>query len=86
MMVAGQAVGGTDAVEVEWQFDALDLRPARRWLTSLAARSVLFASLGPVSVVARPAIVQDDRYLDTEDWRVARAGYALRLRHGKVKQ
>jgi triphosphatase len=78
--------GPTDAVEVEWQFDALDLRPAGRWLASLAGGAVSFGPLGPVTTLARPTVIQDDRYLDTEDWRIAQAGYVLRVRHAKEKQ
>jgi triphosphatase len=79
--------GHTEDIEVEWQFDALDLRPVERWLARLAGGAGLSAgapgtpenpgwrtfSSGPVSIV--------DRYLDTEDWRIGRAGYVLRLRH-----
>jgi triphosphatase len=79
---SGQA--STDAVEIEWQFDALDLRPAGRWLASLAG-GVSFGGLGPFSALARPTVVQDDHYLDTEDWRIAQAGYVLRVRHAKEK-
>lgn len=78
--------GQGDTVEIEWQFDALDLRPAGRWLASLSAGSRTFPLLGVVGAVARPAVVQDDLYLDTEDWRIAQAGYVLRVRHAKEKQ
>jgi triphosphatase len=76
--------GQVDGIEVEWQFDAFDLRPAERWLTSLSsARS--FPPLGPVAALPKPAVTQNDRYLDSEDWRVARAGYVLRVRAAKEK-
>lgn len=79
--------GHTEDIEVEWQFDALDLRPVERWLARLAGDAGPSAgatgtpenpgwralSTGPISIV--------DRYLDTEDWRIGRAGYVLRLRH-----
>jgi CHAD domain-containing protein len=79
--------GHTEDIEVEWQFDALDLRPVERWLARLAGDAGPSAgatgtpenpgwraiSAGSVSIV--------DRYLDTEDWRIGRAGYVLRLRH-----
>ena len=78
--------GHGDAVEIEWQFDALDLRPAERWLASLGAGSTSVGAFGPVTVLARPTVVQDDVYLDTEDWRIAQAGYVLRVRNAKSKQ
>jgi len=84
-MTIGPGGGQTDAVEIEWQFDALDLRPVGRWLASLAG-SKAFAPLGPLTASAKPTVVQDDLYLDTDDWRVAQAGYVLRVRHAKTKQ
>jgi CHAD domain-containing protein len=76
----------TEAVEIEWQFDALDLRPVHRWLASLAAGSTSFPPVGPITASARPTVLQDDLYLDTEDWRIAQAGYVLRVRNAKTKQ
>jgi triphosphatase len=61
-----------DHQEVEWHFDALDVRPVGRWLEN--------------GVGEDPAIVPgetreiSDTYLDTEDWRIYQAGYALRIR------
>jgi len=78
--------GHVDAVEIEWQFDALDLRPAERWLATLGTGSTPTGAVGAVTLLARPPVVQDDTYLDTEDWRIARAGYVLRVRNGKDKQ
>jgi triphosphatase len=67
-----QSAPGT-ARETEWQFDALDLRPVRRWLEGRDPAAS--------PAVGRPALREiADRYLDTEDWRMWRAGYALRLR------
>ena len=66
-----------DVQEIEWQFDALDLRPVLRWLNSAE---------GPpdgqaVEVVANGnGVTQVDLYLETDDWRFHRAGYALRIR------
>jgi CHAD domain-containing protein len=57
------------SIEVEWQFDALDLRPVQRWL---AGRGV---AAGPARVDRHR-----DLYLDTDDWRLQRAGYSLRIR------
>ena len=66
-----------DVQEIEWQFDALDLRPVLRWL-NMAERQ----PDGPaVEVVANGnGVTQVDRYLETDDWRFQRAGYALRIR------
>jgi len=61
-----------DHQEIEWHFDALDVRPVGRWLEN--------------GVGEDPAIVPgetreiSDTYLDTEDWRIYQAGYALRIR------
>ena len=66
-----------DQQEIEWQFDALDVRPVGRWLEN--------------GVGEDPAIVPgetreiSDTYLDTEDWRIYQAGYALRIRRVKGK-
>ncbi|MGO9196971.1 MAG: CHAD domain-containing protein [Acidimicrobiales bacterium] len=86
-------VSRTD-VEVEWQLDALDLRPVERFLNSRfadASRDDDAASGVPggggsavvppgLKVVPRPAKRLVDTYLDTEDWRIARSGYVLRTR------
>jgi CHAD domain-containing protein len=63
-----------DIAEVEWQFDVLDLEPVRRWLTDSSADG------GEYSVAAAGTHVQSDTYLDTEDQRFSRAGFALRVR------
>jgi triphosphatase len=60
------------ARELEWQLDAVDLRPVRRWLES---RPEVGPALRPLG-----ARQLRDRYLDTEDWRLYRAGYTLRIR------
>ncbi len=67
-------------VEVEWQFDALDLRPVERWLAALATRSADAEDLEALHAAAKPGRRQVDRYLDTADWRIGRAGFVLRLR------
>jgi triphosphatase len=79
MNTAGQpvrgAAAGVDAAETEWQFDALDLRPVLRWLDDdgrVAAPGFRVAPAGSANQV--------DLYLDTDDQRFYRAGYALRLR------
>jgi CHAD domain-containing protein len=75
----------TDAIEIEWQFDALDLRPTARWLAALAGSRTI-EPLGELRSVAKPTVLQEDLYLDTEDWRIAQAGYVLRIRHAKNKR
>ena len=84
-------------VEIEWQLDALDLRPVERWLAALSsAPSVLLAvpsvlahephagaaPVAPrVAALPRPAERLVDTYLDTDDWRVGRSGFVVRVRH-----
>ncbi len=58
--------------EVEWQLDAVDLRPVRRWLEAMPPNGLAVEHLGVRSL--------HDRYLDTDDWRLHRAGYTLRIR------
>ncbi len=62
-----------DGIEVEWQFEAADPAVARGWLEANAAALGFALLLG----AARD---QTDIYLETDDWRFYRAGYALRLR------
>jgi triphosphatase len=68
---AGHA--GGEAREVEWQLAATDLGVVRQWL---GRHSVVDG----LRIEPLPAQQLHDTYLDTEDWRVFRAGYALRLR------
>ena len=70
--VAGASAGG-EAREVEWQLAAPDLEVVRQWLEQHAELDDL--RIGPL-----PAQQLHDIYLDTEDWRILRAGFALRLR------
>jgi triphosphatase len=86
-VVAGTAEGagtetakedGPEPTEVEWQFDALDLRPVERWLAALPSRS--YAGTPTLTVLAKPTRRLVDRYMDTEDWRVGQAGFVLRTR------
>lgn len=62
--------------EVEWQFDAIDLRPVVRWLGSPGA----WAAGGGLEIAAAGTATLADLYLDTDDRRFHRAGYALRIR------
>jgi triphosphatase len=64
----------SDALEVEWQFDALDLRPVQRWVEDIANRHT------EARQVKGAAHRQVDTYLDTDDWRLFRAGFSLRVR------
>jgi CHAD domain-containing protein len=76
-----------DPVEIEWQFDALDLRPVERWLVTLPTFAVE-AGERTITALATTPRRMVDTYLDTDDWRLARAGFVLRVRrrgrHGEV--
>lgn len=65
-----------DVRELEWQFDAVDLRPVMRWLADPARQ----ADAGAVRVDPGGSASQVDVYFDTSDRRFHRAGYALRVR------
>jgi hypothetical protein len=65
---------GTDSQEVEWQFDTTDLNLVETWLLDQPASARLRFALDKDAT-------QSDVYLDTEDWVVYRAGYALRIRN-----
>ena len=67
-----------DHQEVEWQFEALDVRPVIHWLENGGREQEPAVTVGETREIS-------DTYLDTEDWRIHRAGYALRLRHTKGK-
>ena len=81
---------GSSMQEVEWQLDAVDLRPVERWLQSRQAAhhseggeaGALAAAQSTTDIAYRPqgprAIA--DTYFDTADWRLHRAGLTLRLR------
>ena len=69
----GNPAGG-ETREVEWQLTAPDLGLVRRWLEQ-------HTLLDHLSIEPLPAQQLHDRYLDTEDWRLFRAGFALRLRN-----
>jgi triphosphatase len=71
--VNGAAKAAGEAREVEWQLTAPDLGVVRRWIDQHPRLDRL--SIGPL-----PAQQLHDTYLDTEDWRLFRAGFALRLR------
>jgi CHAD domain-containing protein len=77
-----------DDEEVEWQFDAIDLRPVERWLAALPAQPPDSAAdpTTTATAMAKPAVRQVDRYLDTDDWRISRAGFVLRTRRRGRKE
>ena len=62
-----------DHQEIEWQFEAADLETVERWLEEHPCVSGL-------AVVSKAVKELADTYYDTEDWRLYRAGYALRIR------
>ena len=62
-----------EAREVEWQLTAPDLGVVRRWIEQ-------HPHLDDLAIEPLPVQQLHDTYLDTEDWRVLRAGFALRLR------
>jgi CHAD domain-containing protein len=71
---AGQkAPAGMDSQEVEWHFDIDDLGRVEGWLGEGLPGSGLVVSPGSAEDLV-------DGYYDTEDWRLYRAGYALRIR------
>lgn len=64
--------------ELEWQMAAADLPAVRRWLHEHAA-------VDHLSIEARPTLELHDSYFDTDDWRLHRAGLALRVRSASGK-
>jgi triphosphatase len=68
-----------DHQEVEWQFDALDVRPVSRWLEGDSWGRDPAVAVGETREIS-------DGYFDTEDWRIYRAGYALRVRRAGGKK
>ncbi|MCC6383275.1 MAG: CHAD domain-containing protein [Dehalococcoidia bacterium] len=60
------------AMEVEWQFAADDVEPARRWLK--------VASLPGFTVAPGARKAMRDTYLDTVAWHLYRAGFTCRTR------
>ena len=76
----GSGDAAAEAREVEWQLTAPDLGVVRRWIDQ-------HRLLDRLNIDPRPARQLRDIYLDTEDWRLFRAGFALRLRQeaGRVE-
>ena len=71
--------GSHASLEIEWQFDAPDPRAVERWVLSRAREGAWRAERGA------PEEILDD-YFDTPDLRFQRAGYALRVRSGAVRE
>src|SRR5271168_819346 len=61
--------------EVEWQLASADLGSVRRWLAD-------HGTIDGLILEPRSTLEIFDTYLDTEDWRIYRAGFALRVRSG----
>jgi inorganic triphosphatase YgiF len=67
-----RAVPSGRGIEVEWQFAVPDLAAFRRWLVRASFDGWVVTPLGVVRLA--------DVYLDTPDWRLWRAEWALRIR------
>lgn len=70
---SSESAEGRDHREVEWQFDAPDADSVERWLGDKE-------SLGGLTIGDAKTLLLTDHYYDTGDWRLWKAGYALRLR------
>jgi CHAD domain-containing protein len=68
-----EASGNKDGREVEWQLASTDLGSVRRWLAD-------HGTIGGLVLEPRSTQQIFDTYLDTDDWRIHRAGFALRIR------
>src|SRR6267154_6532419 len=62
-----------DGREVEWQLACTDLGSVRRWLAD-------HGTIDGLVLEPRSTLQIVDTYLDTDDWRFHRAGFALRIR------
>jgi triphosphatase len=65
--------GHKDGREVEWQLASTDLASVRRWLDDHGA-------IDGLVLEPRSTLKIFDTYFDTDDWRIHRAGFALRIR------
>ena len=65
--------GYKDGREVEWQLASTDLASVRRWLDD-------HGTIDGLVLEPRPTLKIFDTYFDTDDWRIHRAGFALRIR------
>src|SRR5271167_3382687 len=64
--------------EVEWQLACTDLKAVRRWLAD-------HGTIDGLVLEPRSTLQIFDTYLDTQDWRIHSAGFALRIRSGAGK-
>ena len=71
--VSGAADAAEGRREIEWQLSAPDLGLVRRWLSD-------HGSVDGLTIEPRPTRTISDIYVDTGDWRLQRAGFALRMR------
>jgi CHAD domain-containing protein len=62
-----------DGRELEWQLASTDLGSVRRWLAD-------HGTIDGLVLEPRSTVQILDTYLDTDDWRIHRAGFALRIR------
>lgn len=62
-----------DGREVEWQLACNDLGSVRRWLDE-------HGTIDGLVLEPRSTLKIFDTYFDTDDWRIHRAGFALRIR------
>ena len=58
---------------MEWQFACTEFGTVQRWLAE-------HGTVGGLVIEPRSPLEIFDTYLDTEDWRIHRAGFALRIR------
>src|ERR1700731_1721632 len=65
--------GHKDGREVEWQLASTDLASVRRWLED-------HGTIDGLILAPRSTLQIFDTYFDTDDWRIYRAGFALRIR------
>ena len=70
--------GQSNGREVEWQLACTDLPAVRRWLAE-------HGTIDGLVLEPRSTLQIFDTYLDTKDWRIHRAGFALRIRSGSGK-
>jgi len=68
-----EETGHKDGREVEWQLACTDLGSVRRWLAD-------HGTIDGLVLEPRSTLQIFDTYLDTDDWRIHRAGFALRIR------
>src|SRR5690606_24086688 len=67
-----------DHRELEWQLAAQELDSVRQWLTERAGAAGWRCE-------PRATVEHHDIYLDTDDWGIHRAGFALRVREAAGK-